>query len=128
MTMDDYSADEFENEDDAEAEVEKERDQEDDEGQENTLGKRFVVSMGADEDPDLASLGLRGKLTSDHDNDTLQGTSRFGGGLDGKTGGDGEDDLNDSFEDAFEKGDESQPPAEDDEAENFVVSNNRPKR
>ena len=69
--MDDYSADEFENEDDAEAEVEKERDQEDDEGQENTLGKRFVVSMGADEDPDLASLGLRGKLTSDHDNDTL---------------------------------------------------------
>ena len=89
--------------------------------------------MGADEDPDLASLGLRGKLTSDHDNDTLQGTSRFGGGLDGKAGGDGEDDLNDSFEDAFEKGDESQPPAdelkdEDDEAENFVVSNNRPKR
>ena len=106
--------------------------------------------MGADEDPDLASLGLRGKLTSDHDNDTLQGTSRFGGGLDGKTGGDGEDDLNDSFEDAFEKGDESKPPAEpaacranrllnhppaedanaeeDDEAENFVVSNNRPKR
>ena len=126
--MDDYSADEFENEDDVEAEVEEERDQEDDEGQENTLGKRFVVSMGADDDPDLASLGLRGKLTSDNDNDTLQGTSRFGGGLDGKTGEDGKDDLNDSFEDAFEKGDESQPPAEDDEAENFVVSNIRPKR
>ena len=97
-----------------------------DEDGENTLGKRFVVSMGADEDPDLASLGLRGKLTSDNDNDTLQGTSRFGGGLDGKTGGDGEDDLNDSFEDAFEKADESQPPAE--EEENFIVSSNRPKR
>ena len=44
----------------------------------------------------------------------MLGTSKFGGGQEA-TG----DDNNDSFDEAFEKGDESQPPEE--ELEDFMV-------
>ena len=73
-----------------------------------------------EEDDDQADKGLTDKyvVSMDEADEALLGTSKFGGGADDD--GKADDVGNDSFDEAFEKGDESQPPV-DDELEDFMV-------
>ena len=101
----DYSADEFEV-DDEQAPV----------AVDKGLTDKYVVSMeapaGDEEDEALKA---------------LQDTSKFGGGPGLAGADDGQEDDDDSFDAAFEKGDESQPPREEEELEDFMAKP-KPKR
>ena len=101
----DYSADEFED-DDEQAPV----------AVDKGLTDKYVVSMEAPaEDEEDEAL------------QALQDTSKFGGGPGLAGADDGQEEGDDSFDAAFEKGDESQPPREEEELEDFMAKP-KPKR
>ena len=105
-----YSGDEFEEEDPIE-DAAKEVDPDD-------LTNKYVVSMGGDEGTGLtASADFALSSIKKGEADSMEGTSKFGGG----------EGVRDSFDDAFDKGDEGKPPQEEEELEDFMVKP-KPKR
>ena len=92
----DYSADEFEEDDEQKPGA-----------VDRGLTDKYVVSMEAP--------------PGDEEDEALLGTSKFGGGGGLEGADDGQEDDDDSFDAAFEKGDESQPPQDEEELEDFMV-------
>lgn len=112
VTPGDYSADEFEEDDDEKAGAVAAVNPAD------TLNNKFHVSLGGEESgvgTSHPNLNLR--PTGGESDDPLEGTSKFGGAP--------ADQANDSFDNAFDKGDEGVPAREvdidDDAGEDFMV-------